>query len=525
MTDLTPVATLSPVVQLETTDLALGGTGNPMNRQAQALLNRDAVRAAAIADLDSAKQEVLISGTNIKTINSGSLLGAGDIVIPIFNPADTVFTGTTKTEYLTAGDGVTRDANGIPGDDPHWVEITNNPSTGAGNQLFRMNSYGATGYGNNVHFCRYNGTESAPAAIDSGSFLMSIGYRGHDGVALSQSAAAFQALTTEAWTGTGHGCKFQWQTTPNASTVRTQAFEIGSNVISYRPVGIDITPSAWSVNYRTLEVGLPGCAVRGNASAPEITLSSNLYFDTGYKYGTTGSPGSIMTMQAGAATFQGAPSGTADTAATVSTIMSVHNVTGTGFNAAAAALKVNKDAATSRSINAAGTVNASGADYAEYMRKADGCGDIDKGQIVGITRDGEVTDKWSDAVTFMTKSTAPAYVGGDTWSAAAGVPPERPGPEASDDDWAAYQDEYSAFTVLLEAERLKYDRIAFAGQVPVNVQGAMPGDYIVPVAADAEGGILGVPVGSPTFEQYRSAVGRVIAIESDGRSLIIVKSC
>jgi len=54
MTDLTPVATLSPVVQLETTDRALGGTGNPMNRQAQALLNRDAFRALQIADAESA---------------------------------------------------------------------------------------------------------------------------------------------------------------------------------------------------------------------------------------------------------------------------------------------------------------------------------------------------------------------------------------------------------------------------------------------------------------------------------------
>lgn len=50
MTDLIPVAALSPVVQLETTDRALAGTGNPMNRQAQALLNRDAFRAQQIAD-------------------------------------------------------------------------------------------------------------------------------------------------------------------------------------------------------------------------------------------------------------------------------------------------------------------------------------------------------------------------------------------------------------------------------------------------------------------------------------------
>lgn len=51
MTDLTPVASLDPVVQLETTDRALAGTGNPMNRQAQALLNRDAFRAQQISDM------------------------------------------------------------------------------------------------------------------------------------------------------------------------------------------------------------------------------------------------------------------------------------------------------------------------------------------------------------------------------------------------------------------------------------------------------------------------------------------
>lgn len=40
MTDLTPTPALTPVPQLETNTLALGGTGNPMNQQAQALLNR-----------------------------------------------------------------------------------------------------------------------------------------------------------------------------------------------------------------------------------------------------------------------------------------------------------------------------------------------------------------------------------------------------------------------------------------------------------------------------------------------------
>lgn len=73
----------------------------------------------------------------------------------------------------------------------------------------------------------------------------------------------------------------------------------------------------------------------------------------------------------------------------------------------------------------------------------------------------------------------------------------------------------------LEAARQQVDRIAFAGQVPVNVIGAISGQYIIPV--DDNGAIKGEPVSNPTFEQYQKSVGKVIAIESDGRAKIIVK--
>lgn len=51
MTDLIPVPEMSQVPQLETTTLALGGTGNPMNAQAQALLNRTAFLDSAVSSL------------------------------------------------------------------------------------------------------------------------------------------------------------------------------------------------------------------------------------------------------------------------------------------------------------------------------------------------------------------------------------------------------------------------------------------------------------------------------------------
>jgi hypothetical protein len=164
-------------------------------------------------------------------------------------------------------------------------------------------------------------------------------------------------------------------------------------------------------------------------------------------------------------------------------------------NAANAPLKVWSVGATGRSINAAGTVNAAGLDYAEYMTKS---GDfiVAKGDVVGIDAQGKLTNVFADAVSFVVKSTNPSYVGGDTW-----------GGDLNENE--------------LEIARQKVDRIAFAGQVPVNVLGATPGQYII--AINENGAIKGEAVSNPTFEQYQSAVGKVITIEADGRARIIVK--
>ena len=175
---------------------------------------------------------------------------------------------------------------------------------------------------------------------------------------------------------------------------------------------------------------------------------------------------------------------------------SIHySVSSYNANAANAASKFGRDATTLRSINAGGTVNASGADYAEYMVK---CGDftLSKGGIAGIDSNGKLTNVFADAVSFVVKSTDPSYVGNDKW-----------GVDLEGD--------------ALEAARQLVDRIAFAGQVPVNVIGAKAGDYIVPVVDGT--GIKGIAVTSPTFEQYQIAVGKVIAIDTDGRARIIVK--
>jgi hypothetical protein len=172
-------------------------------------------------------------------------------------------------------------------------------------------------------------------------------------------------------------------------------------------------------------------------------------------------------------------------------------VNGSGYSATNCAIKVGANNSTTRSINAGGTINASGADYAEYMTKA-GNFSVAKGDVVGVDAQGKLTNVFATAVAFVVKSTDPSYVGGDTWG-------------------VGFEDDAEG----LEAARQTVDRIAFSGQVPVNVIGATAGQYIIPV--NDNGAIKGQAVSNPTFEQYQQAVGKVIAIEQDGRARIIVK--
>ena len=173
---------------------------------------------------------------------------------------------------------------------------------------------------------------------------------------------------------------------------------------------------------------------------------------------------------------------------------------GEGFSTANSAMLVGKNTGAGRSINCGGTVNASGADYAEYMKKADGCGTIAKGDVVGVDSDGKLTKTFSDAKSFVIKSTNPSYVGGDTWGNA---------------DLELTEEQ-------TEIERQKYDRIAFSGQVPVNITGSFNvGDYVYPQANGTD--IECVVKSNPTFEEYQLCVGKIWATEDDGRPLVAVK--
>lgn len=309
-------------------------------------------------------------------------------------------------------------------------------------------------------------------------------------------------------------------------------------------VGIGVTPSAWGSNWKANHVGTVGSfASSGAGSAPPTAMVIGAYNDNTnwkYQFSSTGaaryemtganagsahawytSPGGTannnitftqaMTLDASGNLLVGITSGsihtfvkaaalgagilTLSSSTTGYTTATFYGADNIGANAANTALLINKNNTTGRSINAAGTINASGADYAEYMTKGSDFV-LSKGGIAGIDANGKLTNVFADAVSFVVKSTDPSYVGNDKW----GV-----GLEGD----------------ALEAARQLVDRIAFAGQVPVNVTGAKAGDYIVPVVDGT--GIKGIAVSNPTFEQYQLAVGKVITIDADGRARIIVK--
>ena len=170
-------------------------------------------------------------------------------------------------------------------------------------------------------------------------------------------------------------------------------------------------------------------------------------------------------------------------------------------------LKVGSINSSGRSIAATGTINASGADYAEYMLKSETCGIIKAGDICGINADGELTDKYDEAVDFAIKSTNPSIVGGDTWS---NIPnhPKKP-VDATADELELYEKSLAEWQAAFHAVRARYDRIAFCGQVPVNVLGGKSGDYLIPMKLES-GSIGGYYVASPSFEEFMVAVGKVI---------------
>lgn len=239
----------------------------------------------------------------------------------------------------------------------------------------------------------------------------------------------------------------------------------------------------------------------GTVSAPAISVSGNAYVST---FSTGGAPATTnrnVIWMPGATEDAGNPIFTVGKNGTAAGTFYVIAVSAAGFNNSNTAFFMGKDAVTGRSINAGGTINASGADYAEWERVATGFSGTDfaKGSVVGFDDKGQVTADCQRSMSFSVISTEPSFVGGDAWGANA---PEK----LTDREKKAW---------IAEQQRTVV-QIAYSGKVPVNFREARPGQYL---SAYCNGKMIDIRAQDHRDE---NTVGRVRTILADGRAQIAV---
>ncbi len=100
--------------------------------------------------------------------------------------------------------------------------------------------------------------------------------------------------------------------------------------------------------------------------------------------------------------------------ASASSLVSFFEVSGACGNPANSAMDICKDTGTNRSINAGGSINASGADYAEYFYQ-ETPGSLQKGDLVCLSSNGKAEKCNEDGKLIGVVSTNPGYVGNDLY--------------------------------------------------------------------------------------------------------------
>ena len=304
--------------------------------------------------------------------------------------------------------------------------------------------------------------------------------------------------------GAGHGVLGVASATGSAKTAMVNIIGDGNDTADTR-VGAVFFNDASATGAGATIAGVEANRATDHATDPGGTL----IFNTNSSGGSYGTKATIRAN--GTVSFSTDGSFLTNTKYNYRDAVGIENPNSSSYSVATSSVLTAGAMSTGRSINATGTINASGADYAEYMYKADGCGTIAKGDVVGVDINGKLTDVFADAVSFVIKSTNPSYVGGDTWA------DEEP-PNKDEEDTT----EWDSWYARTEGKRATVDRIAFSGQVPVNITGSFDvGDYVYPEVNGS--GIKAVAKSSPTFDEYKLCVGKIWATEKDGRPFVAVK--
>ncbi len=373
---------------------------------------------------------------------------------------------------------------------------------------------GGSNDGSPIHFYVCNGTVASPTYAQAGAGLLAVAGRPFNNVTNAYTGSVFAiegTLLEDANGVTYPGCNMSFQISMTGSNTRVEQM-----LLQDGRLGLGTTRNSIAQGTNTL-------MVIGNASDTVLNVQGSVH--GGFLYSGTN-----------AQTWS------------------------SGESATASALFVRKDSSTSRSISAAGTINASGADYADYETKRSDCGEIAKGAVCGYDADGFITDKWSLAVAFGVKSTDPSYVGGDSHASEAALKMKKPEPPAEPTippkplggidfntkeeylalmekrrtalvawraqvqkhrtvDMPAHQAELAKFHAAVAAARGPVDRIAKAGKVPCIVSGPVAAAGYVVAEAGPDGSIVGVCKMRPSDEERARVIGRV-RVAGPGRDRI-----